>query len=157
MKSAACCARIADSRSSNHNDRGDSAENRPFWKTLSAFLLTSKHRPPDSCSGALPILEAARTFDSRLRTHHKSRSDWVLWNKQSVTGNDIQTVALGHRLRPVISSKMIPADGLKRPAPAASHQRGDFSGSDRGANFSSSDSINEVGRPIIVAILVSHV
>ena len=92
MKSAACCARIADSRSSNHNDRGDSAENRPFWKTLSAFLLTSKHRPPDSCSGALPILEAARTFDSRLRTHHKSRSDWVLWNKQSVTGSDIQTV-----------------------------------------------------------------
>ena len=88
MKSAACCARIADSRSSNHNDRGDSAENRPFWKTLSAFLLTSKHRPPDSCSGALPILEAARTFDSRLRTHHKLWSDWVLWNKRSVTGSE---------------------------------------------------------------------
>jgi hypothetical protein len=34
------------------------------------------------------VLEAARTFDSRLKTHHKSWSDWVLWDKRAVTGSE---------------------------------------------------------------------
>jgi hypothetical protein len=43
---------------------------------------------PESRSGALSVSEAARTFDSRLKTHHKSRIDWVLWNIRSATGSE---------------------------------------------------------------------
>ena len=50
--------------------------------------LPAPHRPPESRSGALPVSEAARTFDPRLRTHHKLWSDWVLWSKRSVTGSE---------------------------------------------------------------------
>jgi hypothetical protein len=63
-----------------------------YSQTAAGTDSTSEHRPPESRSGALPVSEAARTFDSRLRTHHKSWSDWVLWNKRSVTGSDVQTV-----------------------------------------------------------------
>ena len=42
----------------------------------------------DSRSSALSVSEAARIFDSRLKTHHKSWSDWVLWDKRSPTGSE---------------------------------------------------------------------
>jgi hypothetical protein len=46
------------------------------------------NRPPESHSGAPSVSEPGRTFDSRLRTSHKSWSDFVLWNKRSVTGRE---------------------------------------------------------------------
>ena len=48
----------------------------------------NRHRPPESRTGALYVSEATRILDSRLRTHHKSWNDRVLWNKRNVTGSE---------------------------------------------------------------------
>jgi hypothetical protein len=65
-----------------------------YSQTAAGTDSTSGHRLSEVAE-ALPVSEAARTFDSRFRAHHKSRNDWVLRKKRSVTGLEVQTVCCG--------------------------------------------------------------